>query len=818
MNELTLPSRRRQRRPQRTALAAAGLALLSQLSTVHAQTQGSEAAAPTQQLDAVVVSGQGRQQQLQSVPIAIQVMGAEQLRQQGAANLGDLGARVPGLAIDANQATQPRIELRGIGTADFGIGTDSPVGLYVDGVYTGKTGGALLNFNDVKRVEVLKGPQGTLFGRNSAGGAIAVVSNEPEFSSKAQGLLRAGNQGLVHADLLINQPLSESLALRASLVSQKSSGWLRDAATGERAGGEGAWGLRAALLWRASEDTKALLSVEHEKLDQRARPAIGLVRATAPGVAPAFPADPAQFLDPRSAPLLNDVAQDREARDFNGATLRIEHSLPWAEFTSTTAWRHFNSRNRQDNDGSNNPATYLSTTNQEGNTTLQQEFRLAGKSGRSDWLLGLSLYDEKARQTAFIDSTTTALDTLAGNLLGMAPFATVNTLAGALGLPGIDLLAKPWGEQMNNEGRFQAVAVYGDVIWELQKNTHLTTGLRLTHDRKRFSWFNPNRAAPALDEQLALIDGAGLFPTLVGAGALSQDQADALSGALRSNALVVTNGAATAPLQHTRSWNDASPRLVLDHRYSRDLMVYASLTRGYQAGGFNTLQVNSAYEPEHVTSLELGAKGQVLPWGLSYSASLFHYRFNNLQTLQLVPGNGAIPAYQVSISDQRATGLDLDARWKASEALQLSATLEALDQTYSRGLSSAGHSLAGAPVGAPRLSGTLGMDLLWQALGGQASAHLQASYTGATRCNEESYVQGLCLQTPSFRVGGPRERLDARLAWQAASRQWGVALLVNNLLDQRSINRLWYESAPLGTAYATLAKPRSVALELSANF
>ncbi|WP_349744574.1 TonB-dependent receptor [Roseateles cavernae] len=772
------------------------------------------------QLEAVVVSGQGRSQQLQSVPIAIQVLGADQVRRLGANHLGELSAHVPGLEIDANQATQPRMSLRGIGTSDFGIGTDSPVGIYVDGVYTGKTGGALLNFNDLKRIEVLKGPQGTLFGRNSAGGAISIVTNEPEFRRSGSGRLRLGEDGLRQLEALVNQPLGERLALRASLVSQRSDGDLRDAASGQRYGGQGSWGARLALRLQASEDTKAVLTYEHEKLDQRARAAIGLVAARPAGTPLPFPADPGGFLDPRKAPLFSDVPDAREARDFDGLTLRIEHSLPWAEFTSTTAYRHFSSLNRQDNDGTNNPAAYLRTTNLEGNTSWQQEFRLAGKHPGADWLLGLSLFHEKARQSALVGTTTTGLDSLSANLLGAPLFSSVNMLSQAAGIPGVDLLGQDWLEDMSNRARNQALAVYGDVIWRVGPATNITTGLRLTRDDKRFSWFNPLRQAPGLDAQLAALDAAGLFPALVALGAISQDEADALWGGMTNNALVATQGASAAPLRVSKKWSDTSPRLVLDHRYSKDLMAYASLTRGYQAGGFNTLQVNSRYEPERVSNLELGLKGQWPAQGLSYSAALFHYRFDNLQTLQLVPAStpGGIPAYQVTISDQRATGLDLEARWQATRQLRVNAALELLDQTYRRGRGSAGENLAGLPVGTPKLSASLGADYGWALAGGQAQASLQAAYSSAQRCNSESLVQGQCLSTPTFRVGGPRQRLDGRLAWDSANQGWGLSLAVSNLLDKRYVNKLWYESAPLGSAYATLSRPRTVSLELRASY
>ncbi|HLO94847.1 MAG TPA: TonB-dependent receptor plug domain-containing protein, partial [Burkholderiaceae bacterium] len=403
--------RRLQRRqtllPHALCLAVGTLASLA-AAAQSAPPDGGEGAEKAR-LDAVVVSGQGRVQQLQSVPIPIQVLGAEQLRKSGAANLGDIATTVPGLAMDATQATQPSLSLRGIGTLDFGIGTDSPVGMYVDGVYAGKTGGALLNFNDVKRIEVLKGPQGTLFGRNSAGGAISIVTNEPQFERKGSALLRLGDRGQRDVQLLVNEPLNADLAVRATLVSQRSDGFTQDAGTGQRFGGEHAWGLRASLLWQG-ESARAVLSLEQETLKQNARPAVGLVPLQS-GVPP-FPADPARYANPLTTAWRNDVADQGESRDYQGATLRLSWPLGgWlagAELQSLTAWRHFNSRNRQDNDGTANPALYLATTNREGNTSWQQEFRLSGRNKLVDWMAGLSFYSEQARQGADVDSSTTA--------------------------------------------------------------------------------------------------------------------------------------------------------------------------------------------------------------------------------------------------------------------------------------------------------------------------------------------------------------------------------------------------------------------------
>ncbi|NRF65510.1 TonB-dependent receptor [Aquincola sp. S2] len=793
-------------RPRLSRIALGLLALPSGIAWAQAPEQ-------------VIVTAQSRSQQAQTVPISMQVLSPDEVRKLGASNLADLNGYLPGFTIDNTQATQPMFSLRGIGTEDFLIGTDSPVGFYVDGVYTGKTGGALLNFNDLKRIEVLKGPQGTLFGRNSAGGAISVITNAPAAAFAANGLVRAGNHGARQAQAMLNQPLGENFALRMSAVAQRSNGWARDAGSGQREGGDDAWGARIALRWSPSDATSATLTLEHEKLDQRARPAFGIVAEPPAGSAPPFPADPARHLDPLRAPLYSDVEGNREARDFDGATLRIHHALGWADFSSTTAGRHFRSLNRQDNDGTRRFETRLETANIEANTTWQQEFRLAGKRGAFDWVAGLSFFSERAEQTSDILTNTSSLDTLFGNVAGLPAFSTVNLLSQLLGLEGIDLLGQPWNEAMHNRARNRAAALYGDVIWQWTPATRLTAGLRLTRDHKRFSWSSPPRRAPGLDAQLDALDAAGFFPGLVEAGALTPEEAGALQAVMRQSQLLDSRGAEAAPVQVERRWTDASPRLVLDQQLGRDWMGYASWTRGYQAGGFNGLAVNGRYEPEKVVNVELGLKGGWPAQGVLLNAALFHYRFTNLQTLDLVPSanQAGIPAYQVTVSDQRATGLDVEGQWAPSRAWRFFGSAEWINQTYRRHQAPDGSNAAGVATGTPRLSAAGGVEGRWPLAGGQFSARLSAAYTGARRCNADTRVQGTCLETPAFRVGGARERLDGRLGWDSADGRFGVALIANNLLDKRYVTRLWTLSEGLGTPYVTLTPPRSVLLELRAS-
>ena len=149
-----------------------------------------------------------------------------------------------------------------------------------------------------------------------------------------------------------------------------------------------------------------------------------------------------------------------------------------------------------------------------------------------------------------------------------------------------------------------------------------------------------------------------------------------------SNQLINGQGASTAPLWVSKSWNNVSPRVVLDQHLDADTMVYGAATRGYQAGGFNAFAVNGDYAPETVTSFELGTKGRIRAAGLTYSAALFHYQYNNQQSLALVPSGSqsGVPACEVSSSDEKANGLDFDLRWRATPHFTFYGAAEYIDQ------------------------------------------------------------------------------------------------------------------------------------------
>jgi len=761
----------------------------------------------------ITVTAQSRSQQAQSVPISLQLVTSDQLEKLEANNLAEVNGYIPGLVVDADQPTQPGYSIRGIGTSDFGVGTDSPVGIYVDGVYTGKTGGALMNFNDTQRVEVIKGPQGTLFGRNSAAGAISVITREPGDDFDAQAHMRLGQYGERYLDALLNLPINDNVAARITFVDHKTDGWLTDAATGGKLNAQSDWGMRAQIRWESGK-TKAILSWEHENLDQDASVAIGIVPVPPPGTAPLFPANPVTYINPLTAPIYNDVQGDREKRDFDGVTLRFETPISFATFNSTTAYRHFNSSNDEGNNGTNSLMTYLDTDNIENNSTWQQEFKLSGKNDLVDWIGGISFFGETAHQTSNVNTYTDTINTLSTNVYQTPLYGPLQQAIGLFGLP-VNLLGNSWQESMINKGSYRSEAIYGDTIWHLSPQLELTTGVRFSRDSKDFSWYNPPRSAPGLDAAIGALNQANFFPTLVGAGFLSQAQAAAAQAAMTQNVEFTNIAAMAGKVTASNSWSDVSPRLVLDYKITPDIMVFGSATKGYQSGGFNALSVAGKYEPETMRNFEVGIKSNFREQHLLLNASLFNYKFSNLQSLSLVQNGSPIPSYQVTPSDQVATGVDFEANWRPVRDLKMTFSSEYIDQTYRNYVTPEGVSLNNQAVGTPLWSAAAMIDYtIRNVSSGSLDLTLGQTYTGATRCNDASAFQGSCLTTRTFSVGSAQSRTDLRAGWEADSHKWGLGFYIRNLFDHQYIDNIGNTSATtLGTPYASITAPRMVGVE-----
>ncbi|TWI06196.1 iron complex outermembrane receptor protein [Luteimonas cucumeris] len=771
-------------------------------------------------LDTVVVTAQSREQQLQDVPIALQVVNEQLLQDITAEDMGDLDAFVPGLVVGSTQPTQPSFQLRGISTGDFGIGTDPAVGVYVDGVYAGRGGGTLLPFTDVERIEILKGPQGTLFGRNSAAGAVSIITRRPTSQVEGHANLRVGNHGKRYLEAMLNAPADDKIAFRMNALVNRSDGWLQDAATGVDLNPEDNWATRAAFRMDVSEATQVLLSWDHENLDQKSRPSTGIVSLPASPGLPMFPVDTDAYLDPRDQPTYSDVIDNEESRRFNGVTLIVDHATGWGSFTSTSAWRGFDTVNRAEEDATNRRYLYIDTANRERNSSWYQEFKFAGSSDRIDWVAGASYYQESARQSSEVNLFSDSVDSAMVQLgavpptlpipPGMGPFGFGQMLLDANGIP-LNLLGNPWNEAYQNTLDSKAYALYGDVIWHATDKLNLTFGLRYTRDEKDFSWFNDHRSAPELDATLYALEQMGVLAML---GITAQDLMFDL--AFTDPVSMANKGIIT---RDSNSWSDVSPRFVADYHLNDNAMVFASLAKGYKAGGFNSFQPGASFDNEDVWNFETGIKQSLPQYRLEFDASAYYYVYDNRQAIRL-DTTGDIPRYITDTSDQEAYGLDFAARWQATEAFGLDFNAAFIDASYKDYVTPEGTSLNGQPTGEPYWSFAAGANYVWElGDGSDIRFSLRHAYRGARRCSDESLSQGTCAGFPAFEVGGAQNRSDLRASWTSSDDRWGVAMYGTNVFDNRYVTGLHtYGTDVFGTTGATVSEPRFYGVELSAKF
>ena len=776
-------------------------------------------------LDAIVVTAQSRQQELQDVPIALQVVDQQLLDDVAADNLGDIDAFVPGLVVDAAQPTQPSFRLRGAETSDFGIGTDPAVGVFVDGVYGGRGGGVLLPFVDVERIEVLKGPQGTLFGRNTAAGAISLVTRRPQDELEARLRLRLGNYGKQYADAMWNLPTGDNSALRFNALFNHSDGWFQDGATGKDLGGENVWATRAAWQVGLGENTTALVSWDHESLDQNGRVTTGIVPLPAYPQRPPVPVDPDDYLDPRDIPTYSD-ATNAEWRTFDGVTLIVDHALTWGHLTSTTSWRQYDALNQTEEDGTNRADLYIDSVNTESNETFYQEFKFAGSNARLDWVAGASFFKEDADQTSEVNTNTAAVDNIVRNLgvayeLGVPDgslFNFTSMLAQMNGIP-ISLVGDRWNERFTNTLSTTAYAAFGDVIWRATDKLNLTFGLRYTRDEKDFTWLNTPRNAPELEAKLDLLESLGFFDALAQMGIPITRELLTFDMAFIDPPAMVNKGVL---VRDKRSWSDFSPRFVVDYHFNDKAMVFGSLAKGYKAGGFNALQIGPAFENEDVWNAEVGIKQSF--GRFSYNASLFHYRYDNRQSIRLIdpdPNNPVdIPRFVFDTGDLEATGIDFDMRWKVTDAFTLEAQAEWIDSKYKDYVTPEGVDLDGEPTGEPRFTASVGAAYR-MSLGDSGDLRLSArhAYRGRTRCNAGSDLQGDCGVNALLDIGEPRERTDVRVGWTSPQGTWSWAVYGNNIFDNQYVKGLnTYGRGPLGVVGATISEPRTYGMEVAVKF
>jgi iron complex outermembrane receptor protein len=755
---------------------------------------------PAPEIETITVTAQLRSQKLQDVPISISAVNSDFINETGSQNVSDLQKYVPGLRIDSTSTTQPVFTIRGISTNDFGVGTDPAVGIFVDGVYSARSGEALIFFDDVDRVEVLKGPQGTLFGRNTAAGAISIVTNKPSDQFEGMVDFKTGNYNKEEGTIVLNVPITDTLSARFDGIVNRRDGFTHNSFNGQDLNNEDNESTRLALRWRPDGNTDILLSWDHDNTDVTPPTALGINPYSHNGMNP-FGA------------TFDDEIEGRETRILDAITLNGQEKFGDLLLTSISSYKFFKTTNRESETGSPDVDRYFDTENVENNHSFYQELRLNGSSGPFTFAGGGSYFYERAKQASIATATVASIDTTITN-------AGVGPLFQDLVSSSPQYLALPWIEQMDNLSQSRSWSLFGDATWAITDQLNVTAGLRFTDDAKTFNWYAPPVRVP------------GVAQTLTPAQLASFEGLSSFVGNI-----IFTP--ANLPFNRSAEWTNLSPRFVVDYHWTPDIMTYASASYGYKAGGFDSVEINSFFQPEKVSNYETGIKSQFLDHTVQANLSFYYYQYTNQQsiTLENVPG-ALVPQYLTETGNSEGEGVDAELSWKPIQDLKLSVISGFLDAYWTKRLQAGSpvsltatapqFNLNGQPTGEPEFRTVFAADYHYDLgnLGG-LRFHADHSITSAERNNDATrYNNAQLAGLVNFNLlpGYYRSQnlTDARVTWNDESDKFEVAMYVNNLFDNRyiatptDINEI--TTASLGTPYVRPNDPRFFGAELTYRF
>ncbi|MEZ5692658.1 MAG: TonB-dependent receptor [Altererythrobacter sp.] len=622
---------------QAIALLGAGMILAPQ--TAFAQDNG-EAAAEEFDDGIIIVTAQGREQSLADVPVAISAVSGEMLEKSGVTDIRELNQVAPSLLVSStgNEANGSA-RIRGIGTVGDNPGLESSVAVFVDGVYRSRSGNALSEIGPIDRIEILRGPQGTLGGRNSSAGMISIYTAQPEFELSGYGAFTYGNYDAIRVEGGINAPLGDSVAARIDGVYFQRDGFYNDVTNGTDVNNRDRYLVRAQVLFEPNDEIDFRLVADYSKKDEACcaatfvQPDFAPLARISPGFDPfARPTSGAALTSTSNpiVPVLLALGQDPRAltqstfdrdiyptagRSYEGETedYGISGELNWnlgaVELTSITGYREYENTQGSDTDYTTVDILYRAPGDFAGARqfkTFTQEFRLNGSAfdDRLDWLVGAYYANEKlqvrdnlrfgSQYGTFVSCriaiaiNPALVNPAAQNCFGpnIAALTGANGGAGAFGAATPAFVAA-----INNLGSMSDLGGTGDVYNQKSENfalfTHniihltdtvdLTLGLRYTNETKDFdaTFSNDNTICPT---NRALLGNFLQVPALAGlAGGL-------IALSCQGNSTAELDGVSVAD---TRDEDEFTGTAVLSWKPTPDLLTYASYSRGYKAGGFN---------------------------------------------------------------------------------------------------------------------------------------------------------------------------------------------------------------------------------------
>jgi iron complex outermembrane receptor protein len=744
----------------------AGVATVSLMGAGPAIAQGPDTASSDESVADIIVTANKREQSIIDVDTSITALGGDDLAQRGIQDTQQLIVATPNLIVQ--RSIIGKIHIRGIGNENYTVGGDPSVAVHSDGVYVARASAGLFDLFDIGRVEVLRGPQGSLYGRNATGGVINVIPRTPTGEFEGYATAEYGNYDHVRLEGALSGPLGGGLSARISGLGFQRDGFIRNINAGARARGFGRldskelWAVRGQLAYDNEGPFTARLSVEYIHDNSNFPPYVYLQQP-----APFLPTIPAgrrtidQGLEP-ALPILGGTARSF-ASDENlfksyqfGVSLHMDYELDGATISSITGFR--NTKFNYLNDGDGTAAFFVNYGQQDDSDQFSQELRVASDNdGAFNWLVGGFFFREQSE-------TFIALP-IRLSLFGLADDSiTVDGTADTT-----------------------AYALFGELYYRLSDTLKVTVGGRYSHEKREADYLYK-----------------GLFAAPV-------------------RAPIATPGD-TSPGE--RTFSDFSPKVVLTYEPDEDTNIYGSVTRGFKSGGFNLLAIQPGFEPEKIWNYEVGFKSRLAGGAVRIGASAFYSDLQDLQVGQIVN----LQSVLTNAAKAKIYGVEADIAVQASEAFEFGGTLAYLHAEFARFCTAdptrpmvapqPGCTDPANPVNlsgfrlprAPRFTGSGYVGYTFDlANAGSLRARMDARYQSRTFFTQ--------FNRPTVAQDGYAV-VNARLTWSDAPERFSVALWANNLFNKFYYNEVLESGAfnPVLIEQSYPAPPRTYGLTASVRF
>ncbi|MEP1231257.1 MAG: TonB-dependent receptor [Litorimonas sp.] len=619
------------------------------------------------QIDEVVVTARKRVENQQDVPIAITTLTAADFESRNITNIARLDEVAPNITIDATapisgSSNATSIFIRGVGQTDFIPTSDPGVGVYLDGVYIARSTGGLLDLKDVNSVEILRGPQGTLFGKNTIGGAVNVTTIKPstdDFFGEAK--VTTGRFDRLDFEGAVNVPLSDTLAVRLSGKRTSSDGFGERLLTGESLGGEDRFTLRGSARWQPTDRLTVDIAADYSDADEDSpvtttisgstitigapetlfsgiffNNLIGADSGGIPGLltVPGLPADTVPFdanlVETGSLFTSNGTGPTGSEYEIFGISGTIDYELSDTfSLKSITAYRDQSTAFGRDSDGS--PLELVSTENIGNADQFSQEFQLSATFDKLDFVGGVYYLEESGNDSVTVPFAQESFTINADELCTFVP-AGVTAPCQFLNIFRIDSV--DGGVLFDNT----SYAAYAEVGYEVTDRLSVTGGIRWTRDEK------------------------GIDAT----------------GSLAGGVPLITD----SPVAE-EAFEKVTPRFIIDYQVNDNLLGYASFSQGFKSGGFNArygapLPEPTSFDEETVDSYEVGFKSDFWGGRARVNAAAF---FSNYDDIQVVVFDNGIPR-TINAAQGEVKGLEIETTFAPDDHWLLQANIGLIDAEY----------------------------------------------------------------------------------------------------------------------------------------